>query len=84
MIAATMSEFRKNMRKYLDSVNNNLETLIINRGKNKGVVMMSLEEYNSLQATHHELTSKANIKRIDSAIKNFADKNSFEKTLLDE
>lgn len=46
----------------------NFETLIINRGKDNGVVIMSLAEYNSLCATKHELLSKENEKRLDAAI----------------
>ena len=48
MLTATISDFRKDIRKYLDSVTNNFETLIINRGKDSGVVVISLDEYNSL------------------------------------
>jgi antitoxin YefM len=32
------------------------------------VVIISLDEYNSLNATQHELSSKENEKRLDSAI----------------
>ena len=71
MLTTTISEFRKNIKRYFDSVDKNLETLIINRGKDKGIVVMSLEEYNSLQATQHELSSFTNIKRMDSAITKF-------------
>lgn len=50
MLTTTISDFRKDMKKYLDQVTKNFETLIINRGKDSGVVNMSLEEYNSLIA----------------------------------
>jgi len=46
----------------------NFETLIIDRGKGNGVVIISLDEYNSLKATQHELSSKLNETRLDSAI----------------
>ena len=68
MITTTISDFRKDIKKYLDNVTQNFETLIINRGKDTGVVIMSIDEYNSLTATQHELSSKANEKRLDSAI----------------
>lgn len=68
MLTTTISGFRKEMKQYLDNVTQNFETLIINRGKNNGVVIMSLAEYNSLQATQHELSSRKNEKRLDSAI----------------
>ena len=44
MLTTTISDFRKNIRRYLDRVTENFETLIINRGKDKGVVIISLEE----------------------------------------
>lgn len=62
----------------------NFETLIINRGKDTGVVIMSLEEYNSLCATNHELASKKNEKRLDSAVKKLTRKSSFQKDLIEE
>ena len=83
MLTATISEFRNNIKKYLDKVSRDFETLIINRGKNKGVVVISLEEYNSLLATQHELSSKANQKRLDEAIEKFNRGASFEKDLID-
>jgi antitoxin YefM len=58
--------------------------LIINRGKDNGVVIISLDEYNSLTATQHELSSKINEKRLDSAIEKLQSGNSFKKKLLDE
>jgi len=60
MITTTISDFRKDIKRYLDNVTLNFETLIINRGKDTGVVIMSLDEYNSLSATQHELSSKTN------------------------
>ena len=84
MLTTTISEFRKDIRKYIDNVIDNFETLIINRGKDKGVVIMSLEEYNSLAATQHELSSKKNEKRLDSAIEKLNKGNSFKKDLTEE
>jgi len=84
MITATISDFRKDIKKYLDRVTENFETLIINRGKNNGVVIMSLDEYNSLTATSYELSSKLNEQRLDSAIEKLKSGESFEKNILDE
>jgi len=83
MLTTSISDFRKNIKKYLDSVTNDFETLIINRGKGSGVVVISLEEYNSLTATQHELSSKKNEERLDSAIKKLKKGSTFEKDLLE-
>jgi antitoxin YefM len=68
MLTTTISEFRKDIKKYINTVSEDFETLIINRGKDQGVVIISLDEYNAMLATSHELTSKKNQKRLDAAI----------------
>jgi antitoxin YefM len=83
MLIATISDFRRDIKKYLDKVSENFETLIINRGKDRGIVIMSLDEYNSLNATYHELSSKTNEKRLDSAIEKLKNSNSFDKELIE-
>ena len=83
MQTTTMSDFRQNIKKYLDNIVSNFDTLIINRGKDTGVVIMSLDEYNSLQTTQHELSSKKNEQRLDAAIEKLKEGKSFQKDLLD-
>ena len=83
MLTTTISDFRKDIKRYLDRVTENFETLIINRGKDSGVVIISLEEYNSLNATQHELSSKMNETRLDSAIGKLKKGSSFQKELID-
>jgi len=84
MVITNISDFRKDIKFYFDRVSKNFETLIINRGKDSGIVVMSLEEYNSLMATNYELSSKANENRLDSAIEKFKKGNSFSKDLIKE
>jgi antitoxin YefM len=68
MIAANYTEFRTDLKKYLDSVENDNEILIIKRGTGKGTVMISLDEYNSIMETMHLLSSKANADRLYQSI----------------
>jgi len=68
MMAANFTEFRTSLKKFLDNVENNNETLIIKRGAGKGAVMMSLNEYNSIMETLHLLSSKANADRLYESI----------------
>ncbi len=84
MITASVSDFRKDIKEYLNRVTENFETLIINRGKNNGVVVISIDEYNSLITTQHEMSSDANKKRLDSAINKFKNGDSFAKDLIEE
>ena len=84
MLTTTISDFRKDIKQYLDRVTENSETLIINRGKDSGVVIMSLDEYNSLNDTYQELSSKTNKRRLDSAIEKLRTGSSFQKDFLDQ
>ncbi|MFZ4455312.1 MAG: type II toxin-antitoxin system Phd/YefM family antitoxin [Bacteroidales bacterium] len=84
MLTTTISDFRKDVKVYFDKVTNDFETLIINRGKDSGVVIMSLDEYNSLNATYHELSSKKNENRLDSAIEKLTKGTSFQNELIVE
>lgn len=84
MLSTTISDFRKDIKKYLDKVSNNFETLIINRGKDTGVVIMSLEEYNSMLATNHELSSRKNELRLDSSIEKLNKGLRVERDLISE
>lgn len=84
MLIASVSDFRKDIKAYLDKVAKNFETLIINRGKDTGIVIMSLDEYNSLMATNYELSSRKNEQRLDSSIDKLKNKNSFSKELTED
>lgn len=68
MIAANYTEFRTELKKYLDSVENDHETLIIKRNSGNGTVMISLDEYNSIMETVHLLSSKVNADRLYESI----------------
>jgi antitoxin YefM len=84
MLTTTLSDFRKDIKRYFDNVTQNVETLIINRGKDNGIVIMSLAEYNSLCATQHEMSSKVNERRLDSSIEKLKSGNSTIKNLMEE
>ncbi|NDF59533.1 MAG: prevent-host-death protein [Crocinitomicaceae bacterium] len=84
MLTTTLSDFRKDIKLYFDRVTQNFETLIINRGKDNGIVIMSLAEYNSLCATQHEMSSKENERRLDSAIEKLKSGNSSAQNLIEE
>jgi antitoxin YefM len=84
MLTTSISDFRKDIKSYFDKVSQDFETLIINRGKDNGVVIMSLKEYNSLLATDYELSSKSNEKRLDAAIEKLQKGKPFQKDLIEE
>ena len=83
MLTTTLSDFRKNIKDYLDKVTQSFETLIINRGKDTGVVVISLEEYNSLKSTQYELSSRVNQQRLDASIEELKEGKKLYKKLVD-
>ncbi|MGL4630217.1 MAG: type II toxin-antitoxin system Phd/YefM family antitoxin [Leadbetterella sp.] len=62
------SEFRSNMKAALDSVTEDSETVIINRGNENNAVLISLKEYNALLETIHLSSSTNNNERLLAAI----------------
>ncbi|MBK6479296.1 MAG: type II toxin-antitoxin system Phd/YefM family antitoxin [Saprospiraceae bacterium] len=68
MIVANFSELRNSLKKYLDEVEDNQETLIVKRGTGKGTVIISLAEYNSIMETMYLLKSRKNADRIYESI----------------
>jgi len=73
MLTKNYSELKVNLKKYLDKVEKNNETLVIKRGK--GTVMISLDEYNSIMETLHLLGSKANADRLYESIEQMNSRN---------
>jgi antitoxin YefM len=84
MIAANFTEFRTSLKDYLDSVENDKETLIIKRKTGKGTVMISLDEYNSIMETLHLLSSQKNAARLYESIEQIKSGNTFQKDLIEE
>jgi antitoxin YefM len=62
------SEFRNNLSESLNAVNDDREIVVVSRTKGKNVVVMDLEEYNSIQETMHLTSTKANRIRLQSAL----------------
>lgn len=84
MIAANFTEFRTELKKFLDKVENNHETLVIKRKSGKGTVMISLDEYNSIMETVHLLSSKANADRFYESIQQMKRGETVEHELIEE
>lgn len=84
MIAANFSEFRTNLKKYLDNVEDNNEILIVKRKTGKGTVMISLDEYNSIMETVHLLSSKKNADRLYESINQMKKGEKVTKDLIED
>ncbi|MDY6800779.1 MAG: type II toxin-antitoxin system prevent-host-death family antitoxin [Bacteroidota bacterium] len=84
MIAANYTEFRTKLKKFLDTVESDNETLIIKRGSGKGAVMISLDEYNSIMETVHLISSKSNADRLYESIRQMKSGNTVNEKLIEE
>lgn len=84
MIAANFTEFRTGLKRFLDAVEENNETLIIKRKTGKGTVVISLDEYNSIMETVHLLSSKSNSDRLYESIRQMRTGETVNKGLIDE
>jgi antitoxin YefM len=70
MRAVNYSELRQNLKTSLDAVSNDDELLVVHRPKGKSIVMMPLDEYNSIQETYHLNRNKTNRQRLETSIEN--------------
>ena len=64
MRTANYTELRSNLKVYLDNVMYNNEPLIVNRSGSNGVVIISLDEYNSIKETEYLMSSPETMKAI--------------------
>ena len=64
MKTANYTEFRANLKGYMDAVIDDCDTVIINRGNDTGVVLISLEEYNTLKETEYIMSSPETMEAI--------------------
>ena len=67
MDAITYSAARANLARTMDRVCEDHEPLIITRNKEQSVVMLSLEDYQSLEETAYLLRSPENARRLLAA-----------------
>lgn len=84
MDAVNYSTFRKNMKKYMDKVNEDMDTYIITRRDHENVVLMSQEEYNSIMETNYLLADSENAKQLMQSIENIEEgSNLVERDLIE-
>ena len=83
MLAANYTEFRTGLKNYLDLVEQENEILIINRGKGKNTVLLSLDEYNSIIETMYLLKSRKNAKRLFESIEQIKKGDIVKKSLIE-
>jgi antitoxin YefM len=81
--AITYSSARANLAKTMDRVCDNHEPIIVTRSGQPSVVLMSMEDYDSLEETAYLLRSPENTNRLLSAIDQLNRGNGVERELID-
>ena len=68
MDVITYTEARGGLKSVMDRVILDREPVVVTRKKNEAVVIISLEEYNSIVETFHLLRSPKNVRRLRRAV----------------
>ncbi len=84
MNAINYTELRKRLKTYFDQVYNDNEPLIITRKNNQNVVLMSINDYNSLIETSYLLSNEANSRRLLSSLEKARKGDILPKELIEE
>lgn len=69
MRTSNYTDFRRNLKKHLDTVVVDNDPLIINRSDNSAVVVISLEEYESILETEYIMASSQTVADIEKSRK---------------
>lgn len=82
MDAVSYSDLRQNLKSYMDKVYFDHDPLIITRKNNENLVLLSIEEYNSLMETNYLLGNEANAEHLQKSINQYKNGNAKKKELL--
>jgi len=83
MTAITYTAARENLASTMDRVCLDHDPVIITRNRDQAVVMLSLEDYESLQETAYLLRSPVNAKRLFDSIESLNAGHRVEKQITD-
>lgn len=83
MTAMTYTAARENLASTMDRVCADHDPVIITRNRDQAVVMVSLDDYESLQETAYLLRSPANAKRLLDSIESLNQGKNLKKSIKD-
>ncbi|WP_026295064.1 type II toxin-antitoxin system Phd/YefM family antitoxin [Sediminispirochaeta bajacaliforniensis] len=78
------TDLRRNLKARMDKVYHDHAPLIVTRKDNENVVLISLEDYNSLTETQYLLSSKNNAEHLAKSLHSAREGKSFSKELIEE
>jgi antitoxin YefM len=71
MDAVSYSDLRENLKTYMDKVYDDKDALIITRKDKKNLVLISIDEYNSLLETNYLLSNEENAAHLRKSINQY-------------
>ncbi len=83
MHAMSYTEARQNLAKTMEDVCNNHDPVIITSKRERSVVMISLDDYNSMEETSYLLRSPENAKRLLESIHEIENGGGQERELIE-
>ena len=83
MDTVTYTKFREQLAGFIDKVNQDHTPLLVTRQNGEPVVVMSLADFKSYEATFHLLASSKNAERLSQAIEELNTGKGTEKKLID-
>ena len=84
MEITTYSNFRENLKKHLDMVEESKAPLYVTRSKQSDVVVLSKSEYEGMQETLHLLSSPKNAARLMKGISEYEQGKGEKRDLVEE
>lgn len=78
------TELRQNLKNYMDNAYQDHEPLIITRKDNQNMILMSLDDYNSITETQYLLSTESNTNHLLKSLKESRDNKLFHKELIEE
>jgi len=83
MQVISLTEARNNLKSVFDSVYLDHEEVVIHRKGRENVVVISMDEYNSMKETNYLLSSPKNKERLLSSLQHAKEGKTFEKELIE-
>ena len=71
MDAVSYSDLRQNLKSYMDKVYIDHDLLIVTRKNNENVILLSVDEYNSLVETSYLIGNEANAEHLRKSIQQY-------------
>jgi antitoxin YefM len=84
MIAVDYSNIKNNFEKYCDTAVRDFETIIVTRGQNENVVVMSESEYNNIMENLYVRENKEDYSRLLASVEQLRRGGGHSRTLADD